>query len=140
MRCLCATVRRAARLLTRRYEEALEPAGVTPGQFEMLMALRHATALDQSQLAAYLEIDQTTLSRSLRLLLRERWLIEEKAAGDRRRRMYRLTELGRAVLADAQRRWQSAHRQMEDALGEPMTALWPALDRILNAARAREAG
>lgn len=134
-RCLCATVRRAARLLNRRYEEALAPAGVTPGQFEMMMVLRHTGAADQSRLAGLLEMDQTTLSRNLRPLERERWVTQERPEADRRKRMYRLTPLGESVLSDAQRRWQDVHGQLERALGEPMTALWPTLDRVLEAAR-----
>lgn len=135
VRCLCATVRRAARLLNRRYEEALAPAGVTSSQFEMLMVLRHAGAVDQTRLAELLEIDQTTLSRNLRGLERERWITEERSATDARRRVYRLTPVGTVVLTEAQQRWREVHAKMEHALGEPMAALWPTLDRILDAAR-----
>jgi DNA-binding MarR family transcriptional regulator len=136
MRCLCATVRRAARLLNRKYEEALAPAGVTPGQFEMMMVLRHAGPADQTKLASLLETDQTTLSRNLRLMEKERWIVEERSAADARKRIYRLTSLGGSVLAEAQRRWHDVHAQMERELGEPMSQLWPTLDRILMVARA----
>ena len=134
-RCLCATVRRAARLLNRRYEEALEPAGLTPGQFELMMVLRHTGPVDQARLWALLEVDQTTLSRNLRPLVRERWVVEERPEDDRRRRVYGLTELGARVLAEAQRLWRDVHVEMERAIGEPMAAFWPMLDRLLAAAR-----
>jgi len=135
MRCLCATVRRAGRLLTRRYEEALRPAGMTTSQFELMMTLRFAGASNQSRLAKLMETDQTTLSRNLKLLLQERWIETEKDERDARRRSYRVTPLGLAVLGEAQRCWQHAHEQMERSLGAPVSALWPMLDRILQAAR-----
>jgi len=135
MRCLCATVRRAGRLLTRRYEEALRPAGMTTSQFELMMTLRLAGASDQSKLATLMETDQTTLSRNLKLLLDERWIEAAKDGQDARRRTYRATKLGLAVLTEAQRCWHKAHAETERLLGAPVSDLWPTLERILHAAR-----
>ncbi len=134
MRCLCATMRRASRLLTRRYEEALRPAGVSPSQFELMMTLRHAGRTDQPRLARLLATDQTTLSRNLRVLERERWVEGVRDGGDARRRVYGLTPLGGSVLAEAQRCWSGAHADMERRLGGSMGALWPTLDRIVEVA------
>ncbi len=36
--CLCMHVRRASRALARRYDEALRPAGLTNGQFSLMMS------------------------------------------------------------------------------------------------------
>ncbi len=132
-RCLCATVRRAGRLLTRRYEEALQPAGITVSQFELMMTLRAAQPIGQTALATLLDIDQTTLSRNIKVLLRERWIEESAAAQDARRRSYSLSKLGAEVLAEASRCWQRVHDEMARVL--PMTGLWPTLDRITEAAR-----
>jgi DNA-binding MarR family transcriptional regulator len=134
-RCLCATVRRAARLLNRRYEDALRPNGLSPSQFELMMTLHHAGASSQTSLAQRLETDQTTLSRNLHLLKRQRWVATGTPAADARQRTYRLTPSGRALLEEAQRCWHLAHAEMERQLGEPVSALWPMLDRILAAAR-----
>jgi DNA-binding MarR family transcriptional regulator len=134
-RCLCAAVRRAGRLLNRRYEEALRPAGISPSQFELMMTLRIAGAIDQNKLAQLVETDQTTLSRNLKLLLNERWLEASKGKHDARRRTYRITPLGQAVLREAQRCWQQAHQETERLLGGPVSEVWPVLDRILQAAR-----
>ena len=135
MRCLCATVRRASRLLNRRYEEALRPAGLSTSQFELMMTLRTAGACDQSTLARLLEIDQTTLSRNLKLLLNQRWIEIVKDKHDARRRTYRVAKLGSAVLGQAGRCWYKAHVEMERLLGGKMSDVWPLLERILNAAR-----
>jgi len=123
------------RLLTRRYEEALRPAGVSSAQFELMMALRAAGASSQGTLAKLLETDQTTLSRNLKLLLQRRWIETLEDGRDGRRRTHRLTTPGLAVLEDAQRCWRQAQEAMERRLGTPIAELWPSLDRILSAAR-----
>jgi DNA-binding MarR family transcriptional regulator len=139
VRCLCATVRRAGRLLTRRYEEALRPAGVTVSQYELMMTLRAAGPVDQRRLAQLLETDQTTLSRNLKLLLAERRIDAPADARDGRRRSYRLTPLGDAALTEAHQRWNEVHTRMERALASPMAQLWPVLDGVIDAARANAA-
>jgi DNA-binding MarR family transcriptional regulator len=135
MRCLCATIRRASRLLNRQYEEALRPAGMTASQFELMMTLRFAGPSSQSDLARLMEVDQTTLSRNLKLLLAERWIETTQDGVDARRRIYRPAQLGLNVLNEAQRCWQRAHQEMERRLGSPMSGIWPVLDLILHAAR-----
>ncbi|HAJ19236.1 MAG TPA: MarR family transcriptional regulator, partial [Rhodospirillaceae bacterium] len=37
-RCLCLYVQRAARMLARRFDEALRPLDITNGQFSLLMS------------------------------------------------------------------------------------------------------
>jgi DNA-binding MarR family transcriptional regulator len=133
MRCLCATVRRAGRLLTRRYEDALRPAGINVSQYELMMTVRAAQPIGQAALATLLDIDQTTLSRNIKVLLRERWIEESKADRDARRRTYTVSKLGSAVLTDATSYWQRVHDEMGRLL--PMADLWPVLDRVTNAAR-----
>jgi len=134
-RCLCATVRRAGRLLNRRFEEALRPAGVSPSQFELMMTLRAAGATDQAALVRLLETDQTTLSRNLKLLLDRRWIETAQDEQDARRRSYRITRPGHEVLRKGLRGWKLAHGEMEERLGAPISELWPLLDRVLQAAR-----
>jgi len=133
MRCLCATVRRAGRLLTGKYEEALRPAGMSVSQFELMMTIQSIGVAGQGQLAQVLETDQTTLSRNIKLMLRERWIEESKSAEDARRRTYSVSRLGSAVLAEAMRCWQRVHSEMGRLL--PMANLWPVLDQVLDAAR-----
>jgi DNA-binding MarR family transcriptional regulator len=135
MRCLCAAVRRAGRLLTRRYEEALRPAGLTVSQFELMMTLRAAGPIDQGALARLMECDQTTLSRNLKPLLAWRWIDEAKDERDARRRTYRISSLGASVLAEAMRFWRRVHTEMERALGGSMAEVLPVLDRVMGVAR-----
>lgn len=124
-----------SRLLTRRYDEALRPAGLSANQFELMATVRAAEPVGQARLAALLETDQTTLSRNLKLLLARGWV--EMASDDRdgRRRRYRLSGPGTVALRDAKACWDVVHREMEGLLGGSMEDLWPVLDRIQDAAR-----
>ena len=135
MRCLCATVRRTGRLLTRQYEDALRPAGVTVSQFELMNTVRAMEPVDQSRLAKQLESDQTTLSRNIKLLLELGW-ISAASEQDGRRRSYRLSEDGLKTLREAARHWQRVHDRMEAKLG--LSELWPILERIQDATRGEQ--
>src|SRR3954464_1642004 len=73
--CLCLAAQRAARALARRFDEALRPAGLTSGQFSMLMALNWPQPPSVGQVAALLAMDRTTLTANLKPLER-RGLVE----------------------------------------------------------------
>jgi DNA-binding MarR family transcriptional regulator len=134
-RCLCATVRRAGRVLTRRYEEALRPAGLSVSQFELMMALRATGGASQGRLAELLETDQTTLSRNLKVLVRERRVEESIDTTDGRKRVYGVSTLGAEVLAEGMRCWTQVHGEMEGLLGGRMGEVWGMLDGVMEAAR-----
>jgi DNA-binding MarR family transcriptional regulator len=133
MRCLCATVRRTGRLLTRHYEDALRQSGMTVSQFELMNTLRAMQPVDQTRLARQLETDQTTLSRNIKLLLTLGWIEASKQEQDGRRRSYQATEAGLKILREAARCWKQVHDRMEAQLG--LSELWPVLDRIQDSAR-----
>src|SRR5262249_39225954 len=59
--CLCLAAQRAARVLARRFDEALRPVGLTNGQFSLLMSLNRAEAPSIGAIAALLAMDRTTL-------------------------------------------------------------------------------
>src|SRR5665648_701147 len=98
-RCLCMHVRRAARALARRYDNALRPAGLTNGQFSLMMSLNRPAPPAMGDVAALLAMDRTTLTANLKPLER-RGLVEVTAdAEDKRSRRLALTQAGRKGLA-----------------------------------------
>lgn len=125
--CACANLRRAARLVTQLYEEALRPAGITGPQFTLLQALKLARGALQKQLAEILGIDSTTLTRNLALLEKRGWLRAEPAP-DRRAMRLGLTAAGEKKYEQALPYWQSAQKQLRRALGDPK---WVALNNVV---------
>ena len=114
--CACANLRRAARVMTRRYDAALRPSGLGVAQFTLLQALTIAPGMSQKQLASLLEIDSTTLTRTLAPLRRARWL--RSTAGDDRREVHlNLTAAGKRAYNRALPAWERAQNDFLQALG-----------------------
>jgi len=115
--CACANLRRAARVITRLYDAALRPGGVGVAQFTLLQALNTAPGMSQKQLAGLLEIDSTTLTRTLQPLRRAGWL--RSTAGDDRREVHlALTAAGKRAYRRALPYWESAQGDFVRALGK----------------------
>jgi len=115
--CACASLRRAARIVTQRYEHKLQPSGLKATQFTLLQALVIAGDISQGQLGDILGLDSTTLTRTLALLRKKRW-ISGKPGEDRRELRLTLTVEGRRKYQSALPYWHSAQRELRAALGE----------------------
>lgn len=115
--CTGHGLRKAARALSRLYDEALAPAGVRGTQFDLLVALSLAQGAPVARVAEELGLDRTTLTRNLGPLERD-GLVESVPDDDRRVRRLRLTERGHDVLADALPRWERAQHKVVAALGK----------------------
>jgi DNA-binding MarR family transcriptional regulator len=115
--CLCLSVQRTARALARRFDEALRPAGLTNGQFSMLMSLNRPKPATMSSVAGLLAMDRTTLTAALKTLARRGLVVVAPDPGDRRSRLLTLTDEGRAALAAAVPIWEQTHEEVEALLG-----------------------
>lgn len=114
--CLCLSLQRAARLVARRYDEALRPANLTNGQFSLLMSLNRADAPNVAEVAALLGVDRTTLTANLKPLARRGLLEIAVDAEDRRGRRLQLTRQGRAILKRALPLWLAQQAETEGLL------------------------
>jgi DNA-binding MarR family transcriptional regulator len=115
--CLCANLRRAARVITQRYDEALRPSGLRTPQFTLLQTLKLAPGISQKRLAGLLELDSTTLTRTLAFLRKRGWLRAETGA-DRRELRLSLTAAGLEEYRRVVPYWQAAQRRLRRELGE----------------------
>ena len=119
--CLCLHTQRAARALARRFDQALRPVGLTNGQFSLLMSLNRPEPPSMAPVASLLAMDRTTLTAALKPLQR-RGLVEVTAdPADKRGRLLRLTQEGRALLLKAVPIWEATHGAVEELLpgGDP---------------------
>ncbi len=116
--CACANLRRAARIVTRMYNQELRETGLELTQFTLLMALSLTGEITQGNLGELLALDTTSLTRMLRLMTKRR-LIGVKAGDDRRQRLLRLTPSGRQKLQESWPHWERAQNRLRGSLGEP---------------------
>jgi DNA-binding MarR family transcriptional regulator len=116
--CLCLHVQRAARALSRLFDEAMRPVGLTSGQFSLLNALNRPTPPSITPVAQLLAMDRTTLTAALKPLERDGLVVIARDPDDRRNRLLRLTGKGREVLASAIPIWRKTHDNVEAWLAE----------------------
>ena len=111
--CLCLHAQRAARVLARRFDEALRPFGITNGQFSLLISLNRPEPPPMGPVASLLAMDRTTLTAALKPLERRGLVRVQKDRSDRRSRILVLTDEGRSLLARALPVWQHTHEEIE---------------------------
>lgn len=114
--CACLNVRKAARVVTQRYDDALRPAGVRSTQLPLLATAALRGRINLAVLADEVVIDRTTLSRTLALLERKGWIRVSQGA-DRRTRDVRLTQRGWDVLQRAVPLWERVQAEIRNSLG-----------------------
>lgn len=114
--CLCASLRRAARALTQFYEDALRPLGLRASQFTILQVLTLAGEQTQGNLGRILATDSTTLTRTLAIMSRHRW-ITRRHGDDRREKLISLSPTGKVLFAEALPAWEMAQDRARQQLG-----------------------
>jgi DNA-binding MarR family transcriptional regulator len=125
--CAAGTLRRAARSVTRVYDNRLAPSGLTTMQFSILRHLQSAKKpVPLMELADELVFERTSLYRALHLLRRERLITFTASSG--RAKAVSLTQLGGKRTAAAVRYWREAQDEFLKAFG---TRAWGRLARHL---------
>lgn len=130
--CVCANVRRLARVATRLYDDELRPVGLEVGQFALLATLRRSGEMSQRQLAVGLGMDTSSLTRTLALLSRQGWISKQTGA-DRRSRVFRITAEGSEQFKRALPYWQRAQQAFSAVVGATRASQ---LSELVNSAAA----
>jgi DNA-binding MarR family transcriptional regulator len=115
--CACQNLRRLTRVATRLYDEELRKAGLEITQFGLLTALAATGEANQKRLSAGFAMDSTTLTRTLALLRKKRW-VQVRRGKDRRERLFNLTRAGKRQIAEAQPHWEAAEQRLRQELGD----------------------
>ena len=115
--CACGSLRRASRVVTRIYDEALRPSGLEIMQFGLMASLDRLGEATQRQLSVGFAMDSTTLTRTLGLLQRRGW-IERRPGKDKRQRILQLTKQGLARLEQARPLWRKAQEDLYALIGK----------------------
>jgi DNA-binding MarR family transcriptional regulator len=128
--CLCLHAQRAARTLSRRFDEAMRPVGVTSGQFSILNSLNRPEPPTIGAVARLLGMDRSTVTANLKPLERIGAVVMAVDAKDRRGRRAALTDQGRALLAAATPIWRAVHGEIEMGLEGQGDALRAGMTRL----------
>ena len=115
--CICFRLRKAARVASRAYDEALAPVGLRNTQFALLALLQSRGDLPLTELAEAAVMERTTLTRNLKPLQRDK-LVTSEPGDDRRQRIVRLTARGKAKVKAALPYWSAAQVRQSELLGE----------------------
>ncbi|MGF1484529.1 MAG: MarR family winged helix-turn-helix transcriptional regulator [Opitutales bacterium] len=115
-RCTCAHVRRASRLLTQLYDDALRAGGLTSGQFVLLTAINSRGSETMGNIANVVAQEQSAFSRNLKLL-ETKGLVRTTTGSDRRTRWISLTTLGQHRLEEAYPLWRDLQDRLDAAYG-----------------------
>jgi len=114
--CLATRIRQLSRIITRVYDDAMRPLGITTSQYTLLAQLAARDSITAVEIGHELDIEKSTLSRNLKRLLALGHIIMDPPAGRRGRGLH-LTPKGQAILKDAFPIWQDAQTRAVSAMG-----------------------
>lgn len=117
--CLNLELRKANRVLSQIYDSFLAPCGLKTSQFSILRAIKFLKNTTSRELQDALVLDQTSLSRALKPLIRDGY-IDVRVGADRRQKQLLLTPKGRRLYTDAEKLWLGAQVYVSEKLGPEM--------------------
>jgi DNA-binding MarR family transcriptional regulator len=128
--CVATRVRQLSRIVTRVYDDAMRPLGITASQYTLLAQLAARDAITAVEIGHELDIEKSTLSRNLKRLLALGHINMDPPAGRRGRGLH-LTAKGQNVLRDAFPIWQDAQKRTIGCMGADSRSM---LDTLLQQA------
>lgn len=127
--CVAQNLRRAARLITRRYEDALRPVDLTASQYTILHALAGGRKVPQGLLAEVLGFEQTTMTRLIALLTKRGLISVLPDPNDKRGRRLGISEQGLQLFNAAWPLWKRVH---DNTLQRMTETEWQTVRKTLN--------
>ena len=115
--CLPGRARLISRAVSRIYDDALRPHGITTAQMGILVAVTCLGKPRSSDVAKTLCLEKSTLSRNLDRMIDHGWL-EIVSSADTRSQRLRATSKGARLVEKVAPAWQTAQRRARTLLGE----------------------
>jgi len=132
--CIAVSLRLLTRVVTRIYNDALRPYGLTIGQMNILVAASLMVQAKQQDICRVLYLDKSTLSRDLIRMRKHGW-VSESAGDDGRTSVVTVTARGGRLLEKAIPAWEQAQKEATSLLGERDVS---ALGRVAKSLRIRD--
>ena len=126
--CLAHSLRRADRVVTQLYNEYLAPLDIRSTQFSVLKALHSIGSTTASQIQEALVMEQATISRALKPLVRDGYIAVGEGA-NKREKALSLTPQGKKLYLQALGPWSEAQKQLRKIIGQGQDDLLIELSR-----------
>lgn len=128
--CISTRVRQLSRIITRIYDDALRPLGITASQFTLLTQLAQQDGITAVEIGHTLDIEKSTLSRNLKRLLHLELITMDPPAGRRGRGLH-LTPKGESAIQKGYPVWKEAQNRTVRVMGPESRST---LDNLLSQA------
>lgn len=129
-KCHCINIRRAANRISKFYDNALKEIGLSVNQYSLLINLSRLERSNITTLANYVDLERTTLVRTIKPLI-EKQFIEDIAIEGKRDRELVLTEKGWEKVRQGEILWTKAQNEIENRIGkENIKLLYEILEKI----------
>ena len=115
--CIGSRIRFLNRVITNIYDDALRPLEITTNQMNILIAMFLKGFSTPGEIASYLHMEKSTVSRNLNRMEKRGWL-EILAGEDARSQRLRVTSKGKKVIEKSWPLWKSAQKKAKQVLGE----------------------
>src|SRR5262245_4462990 len=116
-KCIAVRLRLRARAVTKIYNQALRPHGLTVSQMNILVAASYMGQVKQRDICRVLHLDKSTLSRDLARMRAQGW-VTDVPGDDPRATILRVTTGGKKLLEKAFPAWHQAQEKARALLGE----------------------
>ena len=121
--CLLGHWRKVNRVLTSIYEAEMRDWDLKPSQLNLLVAIAKAGLVRRIDLGKRLHLDPSTLTRNLRVILKQGWIEERPDEADQRSSLVKVTPKGRKLLDSIAPAWRRAQARARQMLGSEGAAL-----------------
>jgi DNA-binding MarR family transcriptional regulator len=121
--CLLGHWRKVNRVLTSIYEAEMRDWDLKPSQLNLLVAIAKAGPVRRIDLGKRLHLDPSTLTRNLRVILKQGWIEERPDEADQRSSRIKVTPKGRRLLDSIAPAWRRAQARARQMLGSQGAAL-----------------
>lgn len=135
--CVAVRLRLLTRSVTRLYNQALRPYGLTVSQMNILVAVSCIGKAKQREVCRALHLDKSTLSRDVERMRANGWL-DAAPGGDGRTSLLSASGAGKALLREVTPAWEEAQRRVIELLGESEIASLGRAARAVRSARDKE--
>ena len=115
--CLNANLRKATRVIASFYADVMHDSALQGTQYTMLSAVSGFGKASINQLSGFLIMDQTTVTRAVKLLEQAGFVSVQKGK-DRRQRIVELTKAGQEALETSYPMWLEAQTKVWEHLGD----------------------